>query len=161
MGWLLAIALRLRYRIKKMNHDLRVRAYRRLGARIGRNVRLLGDLDGTNPQLIAIGENTVIGTQAHIIAHCPIRGALGAKVGRNCFVGYAALIMPGVTVGDNCIIGAGSVVTHDIPEGSIAAGNPARVLRQRDPQEVARFVEKMEKGEPIGAQESASEADRR
>jgi acetyltransferase-like isoleucine patch superfamily enzyme len=143
-----------------MAYGLRVWTYRRLGAQIGRNVRLYGALDGANPQLIAIGENTVIGTQARILAHCPIRGSLGAKVGKNCFVGYAALILPGVTVGDNCVIGAGSVVTHDVPADSIAAGNPARVLRRRDPDELARFIERMEKGLPIGPPESPSEADR-
>ena len=36
--------------------------------------------------------------------------------------------MPGVTIGDNCIIGAGSIVTKDIPSGSVAAGVPARVI---------------------------------
>ena len=38
--------------------------------------------------------------------------------------------MPGVTIGDNTVIGAGSVVTHDIPSGVVAVGNPCRVMRQ-------------------------------
>jgi len=51
------------------------------------------------------------------------------NIGNNCWIGGNAVIMPGVTIGDNCVIGAGSVVTKDIPAWSIAAGNPARVIR--------------------------------
>ena len=51
-------------------------------------------------------------------------------IGRNCWIGAGALIMPGVTIGDNTVIGAGSVVTHDIPSGVVAVGNPCRVMRQ-------------------------------
>ncbi len=40
------------------------------------------------------------------------------------------VILPGVTIGRNCVIGAGSVVTRDIPEGVLAAGNPCRVIRK-------------------------------
>jgi len=154
MNWLFALILGVRGRILMLQHDLRVWAYRRLGAQIGRNVRLYGAIDGVNPQLIVIGDNTVIAKQARLIAHCPIRGGRAVHIGKNCFIGYAALILPGVTVGDNCIVGAGSVVTRDVPAGSIAAGNPARVLRQRDPGEIERFLEKMATGKPIGHQES-------
>ena len=51
-------------------------------------------------------------------------------IGRNCWIGAGALIMPGVTIGDNTVIGAGSVVTHDIPAGVVAVGNPCRVMRE-------------------------------
>lgn len=44
-------------------------------------------------------------------------------------IGEGCVIMPGVTIGDHCIIGSNSVVTKDIPSYSIAAGNPARVLK--------------------------------
>jgi serine acetyltransferase len=43
----------------------------------------------------------------------------------NVFVGYGAIILPGVTIGSNSIIGAGAVVTKDVPEGQIVAGVPA------------------------------------
>jgi len=52
------------------------------------------------------------------------------KIGRNCWIGAGAVILPGVTIGDNVVIGAGSVVTKDIPENVIAVGNPCRVLRE-------------------------------
>lgn len=50
-------------------------------------------------------------------------------IGRNCWFGAGALVMPGVTIGDNSVIGAGSVVTRDIPANVVAVGNPCRVLR--------------------------------
>ena len=52
------------------------------------------------------------------------------RIGRNCWIGAGAVIVPGVTIGDNTVIGAGSVVTKDIPAGVVAVGNPCRVLRE-------------------------------
>ena len=51
------------------------------------------------------------------------------RIGRNCWIGAGAVILPGITVGDDTVIGAGSVVTKDIPAGVVAVGNPCRVLR--------------------------------
>ena len=50
-------------------------------------------------------------------------------IGRNCWIGAGAVIVPGVSIGDNTVIGAGSVVTKDIPSDVVAVGNPCRVLR--------------------------------
>jgi acetyltransferase-like isoleucine patch superfamily enzyme len=52
------------------------------------------------------------------------------RIGRRVWVGTGAMILKGVTIGDNAIIGAGSVVISDIPSNTLAAGNPARVIRQ-------------------------------
>lgn len=54
---------------------------------------------------------------------CPI------TVGDNVWIGAGVQVMPGVTIGSNVVIGAGSIVVKDIPEGSVAVGNPCRVLR--------------------------------
>ena len=51
-------------------------------------------------------------------------------IGRNCWIGAGAIIMPGVTIGENTVIGAGSVVTKDIPANVVAVGNPCRVMRE-------------------------------
>ena len=51
-------------------------------------------------------------------------------IGRNCWIGAGAVIMPGVTICDNTVIGAGSIVTKDIPAGVVAVGNPCRVMRE-------------------------------
>jgi putative colanic acid biosynthesis acetyltransferase WcaF len=52
-------------------------------------------------------------------------------IGEDAFIGARAFILPGVTIGARSVIGACSVVTHDVPENVIAAGNPCRVLRPR------------------------------
>ena len=51
------------------------------------------------------------------------------RIGRNCWIGAGAIILPGVTIGDNTVVGAGSVVPRDLPECVVAVGNPCRVLR--------------------------------
>ena len=51
------------------------------------------------------------------------------EIGSDVWVGGGALILPGVRIGSRSVIGAGSVVTRDVPEGVLAAGNPCRVLR--------------------------------
>lgn len=52
------------------------------------------------------------------------------RIGKRCWIGAGAVIVPGVTIGDDTVIGAGSVVTKDIPAGVVAVGNPCRVLRE-------------------------------
>ena len=81
-----------------------------------------------------IGPNVTVATAGH-----PILPELREKayqfnmpvhIGRNCWIGAGAVIMPGVTIGDNSVIGAGSVVTKDIPANVVAYGNPCRVARE-------------------------------
>ena len=52
------------------------------------------------------------------------------EVGNNVWFGGNVVVMPGVKIGCNCVIGAGSVVTKDIPEGSLAYGNPCKVHKK-------------------------------
>ena len=79
------------------------------------------------------GPNVVIATGGH-----PLWPSLreqgyqynaAVRIGRNCWIGAGAIIVPGVTIGDNVVIGAGSVVTKDIPSNVVAVGNPCKVLR--------------------------------
>lgn len=61
-------------------------------------------------------------------------GGTGRVVlGSNVWIGDSAIVCKGVTIGDNSVVGAGAVVAGDIPENSIAVGNPARVVKQLDP----------------------------
>ena len=56
-------------------------------------------------------------------------------IGDNCWFGANVSVMPGVTIGAGCVIGAGSVVTKDVPENSLAAGVPAKVIKSIDQNE--------------------------
>ena len=89
---------------------------------------------------IFIGEKVMFGPAVTIatVGH-PIEPSLReymytapVRIGDNVWVGGNVTICPGVTIGENSVIGAGSVVIHDVPANCIAAGNPARVIREID-----------------------------
>jgi galactoside O-acetyltransferase len=86
---------------------------------------------------IMIGKNVLFGPAVTIatVGH-PINPnyreymyADPVKIEDNCWIGAGSIICPGVTIGENSVIGAGSVVTKDIPDNSVAVGNPCKVLR--------------------------------
>ena len=80
-----------------------------------------------------IGPNVVIATAGHpILPELREKGYqynVPVRIGKNCWIGAGAIILPGVNIGDNTVIGAGSVVTKDIPANAVAVGNPCKVLR--------------------------------
>ena len=112
---------------------VQIGVYRKaMGMDIGRNVRisLRARLDFTHPQGVHIGDGSLIAFDAVIFAHDESRLLFtDTYIGKNCFIGAQAIIMPGVRIGDCCVVGSGSVVTSDVPSGSIVAGNPARIIR--------------------------------
>lgn len=79
------------------------------------------------------GPNVTVATAGHpILPHLREKGYqynASVRIGRNCWIGAGAIILPGVTIEDNTVIGAGSVVTKDIPSNVVAVGNPCKVLR--------------------------------
>ena len=86
---------------------------------------------GDNAQ---IAPNVSIYTAGHPI-HPDSRNSgyeygIDVTIGDNVWIGGNVCIMPGVTIGNNVVIGAGSVVTKDLPDNVIAAGNPCRIIRE-------------------------------
>jgi phosphonate metabolism protein (transferase hexapeptide repeat family) len=59
------------------------------------------------------------------------------SIGHDVWIGHGAIVLPGRRIGTGAVIGAGAVVTKDSPDYAIAVGNPARVLRQRFPDDIA------------------------
>lgn len=105
----------------------------------GRNVYANFNLTLVDDTHIYVGDYTMFGPNVTVCtaAH-PVLPELREKgmqynapvrIGRNCWIGAGAIILPGITIGDNSVIGAGSVVTKDVPANVVAVGNPCRVLR--------------------------------
>jgi len=92
---------------------------------------------------IRIGSNCIFGglvyfnTSDHAAARGSLiksQGFIGAPIhlGDDVWIGGQVFVNKGVSIGTGCVIGSGAVVTKDIPEYKIAAGNPARVLKDRE-----------------------------
>ena len=89
---------------------------------------------------VTIGDDCFIGPNVSIYTAChstdPVERnsrrewARPVTIGDRVWIGGGVTILPGVTIGDNVTIGAASVVTHDIPAGTVAAGNPCKVIRK-------------------------------
>ena len=88
---------------------------------------------------VTIGDDCFIGPNVSIYTACHSTDveernsrrewARPVTIGDNVWIGGGTTILPGVTIGHNVTIGAGSVVVHDIPDNSVAVGNPCRVVR--------------------------------
>lgn len=106
----------------------------------GKNVYANFNLTLVDDTHIYVGDSTMIGPNVTIAtAGHPILPVLREKVyqfnlpvriGKNCWIGAGAIILPGITIGDNTVVGAGSVVTKDLPANVVAVGNPCRILRE-------------------------------
>lgn len=92
---------------------------------------------------VVIGDNCMLAGNAYItdsdwhdIYNRIITGkSAPVRLGKNVWLGDSAIVCKGVTIGENSIIGAGAVVTNDVPPNSIAAGNPANVVKRLEPKE--------------------------
>lgn len=92
-------------------------------------------IDPTHCFLIEIGSNVTMSIRVTLMAHdASTKKILGyTKIGKihigdNVFIGANATVLPGVCIGNNSVVGANSVVTKSVPENTVVAGNPARVV---------------------------------
>ena len=107
---------------------------------IGDHFYMDGWIDSSPIGELVIGDYVVLGHGARIIAHGPIRPwkYQRIEIGDLCYIGDNVRILLGAKIGRGCVIGTLSVVGEEIPAFSIAAGNPVRVIRIRDPYEILR-----------------------
>lgn len=107
------------------------------GLKVGNNFCRMGGviIDPTHCYHITIGDEVTLAPRVHILAHdsstYPLIGktrAANVTIGNYVFVGAGSIILPGVHIGNRVIIGAGSIVSKDIPDNSVAVGNPAKVI---------------------------------
>lgn len=107
------------------------------GLKVGKNfTRMAGVvIDASHCYHITIGDNVTLAPRVHILAHDASTfifigktRAANVVIGSNVFVGAGSIVLPGVHIGNRVIIGAGSIVAKDIPDNSVAIGNPAKVV---------------------------------
>jgi acetyltransferase-like isoleucine patch superfamily enzyme len=127
------------YRYSRLGEWEKVRMFD-LGS-VGERVRITGIVDfGSEPYLIHLGCDVTLTADVRFVNHDGGVGVLRGRhpglnvydtitVGDRVFIGTRSIILPGVSIGSDVVIGAGSVVTRDVPDGTVAAGSPCRAIR--------------------------------
>ena len=121
-------------------NTLRVWCHRKRGVNIGKGV-MLGfrcTLDHAYPSLITLEDNSALAGNVYLIAHSnPYKHFKGKLLSytspviirRGAWVGVNATILPGVEIGINAVVSAGAVISENVADNTIVAGNPGRVIR--------------------------------
>ncbi len=125
---------------------------KKVGVNFGKDLHLYGAPNwGSEPWLITLGDNVYITSGVKFLTHDggtllfrnqvpDLEVTKPIVVGSNVYFGNNVIVLPGVTIGSNVVIGAGAVVSKDIPDNSVAAGVPARVIKTAD-----EYLEKLKR----------------
>ncbi|WP_434743540.1 acyltransferase [Micromonospora sp. SH-82] len=119
---------------------------RSLGVNLNGRVTFYGinrQMFGSEPWMITLGNDVHITAGVQFVTHDggtlilrkehpDLEWTAPIVVGDDVYLGIRTIVLPGVTIGDRCVIGAGSVVARDVPDGTVAAGVPARPIRSTD-----------------------------
>lgn len=119
---------------------------KKVGVRLKGRLFLYGvqpGMFGSEPFMIELGDNVHITGECQFLTHdgstlifrkeVPrLEVTKPISIGNDVFIGYRTIILPGVKIGNRCVIGAGSIVNRDIPDNSVAVGNPCKVVKSSD-----------------------------
>lgn len=121
--------------LARIRGEATIATLKKRGMKVGNNFLCMNGvwIDPGHCWLISFGDNVTLAPRVTVLAHDASPQAFlrvtkigNVTVGNNVFIGAGSIILPGVTIGDNVVIGAGAVVCKDIPNDTVAAGNPAK-----------------------------------
>jgi len=143
----------------RTGHNVLIREHTKIGNNcvVGTNAVLdgyikIGDLSMIQSncylcQTVSVGKGVFISPGCVFMDNKQIilgNGLNGAKIGDYVRIGGGSKILPSIKIGDYCLIGAGSIVTKDLPEKSVAWGNPVHIIRKLDEDEVQTYIRSIE-----------------
>lgn len=120
--------------------------YRRLGMQIGRDVSFAWEVtpDLFFPELITVGDNSIIGYNTTIMAHEYLLREWRTgpvQIGRDVTIGANCTILPGIVIGDGAVVSAMSLVNKDVLPGTVVGGVPIRVIQRAAAAQASRVHE--------------------
>lgn len=97
------------------------------------NVNRKAKIDGINPRGVHLGDYVRVSQNVLILSHDHYRDEahqyVDTRIGHHVNIGWGAVINPGLNIGNHVIVGANAVVTKDVPDNCIVAGNPAKIIK--------------------------------